>query len=106
MKTEIVLFTDGDKNIEVQVSPDKETVWLTQKQMEELFDVKQATISEHINNILSEGELDDIYNESDNVFQDISDDIMAQMLMKSYETFSGQISYDEFNEIEEKNRTS
>ena len=59
MKTEIVLFTDGDKNIEVQVSPDKETVWLTQKQMEELFDVKQATISEHINNILSEGELDD-----------------------------------------------
>ena len=59
MKTEIVLFTDGEKNIEVQVSPDKETVWLTQKQMEELFDVKQATISEHINNILSEGELDD-----------------------------------------------
>ena len=59
MKTELVLFTDGDKNIEVQVSPDKETVWLTQKQMEELFDVRQATISEHINNILSEGELDD-----------------------------------------------
>ena len=59
MKTEIVLFTDGDKNIEVQVSPDKETVWLTQKQMEELFDVKQATISEHINNILSSKELDE-----------------------------------------------
>ena len=56
---EIVLFTDGEKNIEVQVSPDKETVWLTQKQMEELFDVKHATISEHINNILSEGELDE-----------------------------------------------
>ena len=33
MKTEIVLFTDGEKNIEVQVSPDKKTVWLTQKQM-------------------------------------------------------------------------
>ena len=59
MKTEIVLFTDGDMNIEVQVSPDKETVWLTQKQMEELFDVKHATISEHINNILSSGELDE-----------------------------------------------
>lgn len=59
MKTEIVLFTDGEKNIEVQVSPDKETVWLTQKQMEELFDVKHATISEHINNILSSGELDE-----------------------------------------------
>ena len=34
MKSEIVLFTDGDKNIEVQVSTDKETVWLTQKQKE------------------------------------------------------------------------
>ena len=30
LKNEIVLFTDGEKNIEVQVSPDKETVWLTQ----------------------------------------------------------------------------
>ena len=59
MKNDIVLFTDGEKNIEVQVSPDKETVWLTQKQMEELFDVKHATISEHINNILSSGELDE-----------------------------------------------
>ena len=57
MNNEIVLFTDGNINIEVQVSPDQETVWLTQKQMEELFDVKHATISEHISNILESGEL-------------------------------------------------
>jgi len=56
---EIVLFTDGDKSIEVQVSPDQETVWLNQKQMGVLFDVKQATLSEHINNIISSGELDE-----------------------------------------------
>ena len=31
---EIVLFTDGDINIEVQINPEQETVWLTQKQME------------------------------------------------------------------------
>ena len=37
----------------------EETVWLTQAQMEELFDVKHATISEHINNIFKEGELDE-----------------------------------------------
>ena len=36
-----------------------ETVWLTQKQMGELFGVKQATLSEHINNIIASGELDD-----------------------------------------------
>ena len=57
MNNEIVLFTDGDINLEVQVSPDQETVWLTQKQMEELFDVKHATISEHITNIIESGEL-------------------------------------------------
>lgn len=55
---EIVIFNDGDINIEVQVSPEQETVWLTQKQMGELFDVKQSTLSEHIDNILNSGELD------------------------------------------------
>ena len=35
MKNEIVLFTDGDINLEVELSPKLETVWLTQKQMEE-----------------------------------------------------------------------
>ncbi len=55
MKNEIILFTDGDINIEVELSPELETVWLTQKQMGELFGVKQATLSEHISNILSSG---------------------------------------------------
>ena len=32
-------------NIEVQINPEQETVWLTQKQMEVLFDVKHARIS-------------------------------------------------------------
>lgn len=59
MKNEIVLFTDGDINLEVELSPELETVWLTQKQMEELFDVKHATVSEHISNILASGELDE-----------------------------------------------
>ena len=31
---EIVLFMDGDINIKVQINPEQETVWLTQKQME------------------------------------------------------------------------
>ena len=56
---EIVLFSSGDVNVEVLVSPEQDTVWLTQKQMGALFDVKQATISEHINNILEVNELDE-----------------------------------------------
>ena len=59
MANEIVLFQDGNINIEVQINPEQETVWLTQKQMGELFEVKQATLSEHINNILYSGELDE-----------------------------------------------
>ena len=59
MKNELVLFTDGEVNIEVQISPEQETVWLTPQQMELLFEVKHATISEHISKILSSGELDE-----------------------------------------------
>ncbi len=59
MRQEIVLFKAGNINIEVAVTPEQETVWLTQKQMSQLFDIKQATISEHITNILNEGELDE-----------------------------------------------
>ena len=55
-KNEIILFENQGVKLEVNLS--EETVWLTQAQMEELFDVKHATISEHISNIFKEGELD------------------------------------------------
>ena len=58
MKNEIVLFNDGDLSIEVQVSPEQETVWLTQAQMAELFNVSVDNISLHIKNIIKEKELD------------------------------------------------
>lgn len=34
------------------------TVWLTQKQLCDLFDKSKATISEHIKNIFEDGELE------------------------------------------------
>ena len=54
--TDIAIFesTQGD----VQVQLEQETVWLTQKQMSELFEKNVRTISEHVNNIFKEGELD------------------------------------------------
>lgn len=54
---EIILFENQDVKLEVGVHED--TVWLTQSQMEQLFGVKHATISEHISNIFKEGELDE-----------------------------------------------
>ena len=56
-KNEIILFENQGVKLEVNLS--EETVWLTQSQMEILFDVKHATISEHISNIFKEGELDE-----------------------------------------------
>lgn len=56
-KNEIILFENQGVKLEVNLK--EETVWLTQAQMEVLFDVKHATISEHINNIFKEGELDE-----------------------------------------------
>lgn len=56
-KNEIILFEN--QNVKLEVNLKEETVWLTQAQMEVLFDVKHTTISEHINNIFREGELDE-----------------------------------------------
>ena len=55
-KNEIILFENQGVKLEVNLK--EETVWLTQAQMEALFDVKHATISEHINNVFKEGELE------------------------------------------------
>ena len=56
-KNEIILFENQDVKLEVNLK--EETVWLTQKQMAELFDKDQNTINDHINNIFKEGELDE-----------------------------------------------
>ena len=55
---ELIKFEDGDFELDVNVSPSEETVWLTQKQMALLFDVSVDNISLHIKNILNEDELD------------------------------------------------
>lgn len=58
-QTDILLYLaeDGETRLEVQL--DHETVWLTQKQMAELFDKNVRTVNEHIKNVFKEGELDE-----------------------------------------------
>lgn len=57
-KYEVIKFEDGNFSIDVNVSPSEETVWLTQSQIAELFEVNRQAISEHIANIIFSGELD------------------------------------------------
>lgn len=52
MKNEVVLFTDGNVQLEVPVSQDGESVWLSANQMAVLFDKDETNIRKHINNVL------------------------------------------------------
>ena len=53
----IVIYQSADGSIATEVRLVGETVWLTQKQMAELFDKDIRTINEHIVNVFEEGEL-------------------------------------------------
>lgn len=57
IQDEIVLYQSEDGNVKVDVLFQDETVWLTQEQMAMLFGKGRTTITEHIGNIFSEGEL-------------------------------------------------
>lgn len=55
---EFILFVAEDGGLKVDVRLLDETVWLTQKQLAELFQKDVRTINEHIKNIFEEAELD------------------------------------------------
>jgi hypothetical protein len=57
MQNQIVVYEDGE--IALNVSVENETIWLTQKQIVELFQKDQSVISRHINNIFKDGEVDE-----------------------------------------------
>jgi hypothetical protein len=57
MSDEIILYTSPEGNKRVAVYYQGETVWLTQKQMADLFDVDVRTISDHLQTIFQTGEL-------------------------------------------------
>jgi hypothetical protein len=52
---DLVIYNDGE--LELDVSIEADTIWLTQKQIAELFEVTTATINEHIKNIFANREL-------------------------------------------------
>ena len=57
MKNDIIIFENNEVKLEVNMKD--ETVWLSQQQMAKLFRKDRNTISDHINNIFLEGELDE-----------------------------------------------
>ena len=57
MATEIMLFETKDNEIKLTVPVENDTVWLTQAQMTELFQVDRTVITRHVNNVFKEKEL-------------------------------------------------
>lgn len=54
---EIVLYRTKDGRTAVDVRLEKETVWLSQKNMSALFATERSVITKHLNNIFQSGEL-------------------------------------------------
>jgi len=58
-ESEILIYRNLDGGVRLDVRLEDETVWLTQEHMAALFGKSKKTVSEHIRNIFSEGELDE-----------------------------------------------
>ena len=61
MKNEIILYQPNEltEHIEVRMDEEKETFWLTQEQIAQLFERNRTVITKHLKNIFKEGELDE-----------------------------------------------
>lgn len=60
MTNNIEIYQSDDGKLELKVELDDETVWLTQAQIAELFEVKPQNITMHLKNVFSDGELQEL----------------------------------------------
>lgn len=57
--TDLILYTTADGRSQIQLRAKNHTVWLTQKEMSQLFDVSTDNVGLHLKNIFSDGELEE-----------------------------------------------
>ena len=55
---DIVIYTSADGTVQTEVRMESDTLWLTQYQLEELFDTERTSVVKHIKNILDSAELE------------------------------------------------
>lgn len=56
--SEILIYQSGNGKVKLDVMLENETIWLSQKQLCELYGKSKSTISEHIKAIFDDEELD------------------------------------------------
>ena len=54
---QFLIYHSEDGHTKINMTPDAETLWLSQKQLTDLFGKAKGTISEHIKHIFEDGEL-------------------------------------------------
>ena len=54
---DLIKFVDGDFSLDVKVSPNEDTVWLTIKEMSKLFERDLSVIGKHIRSVIRQGEV-------------------------------------------------
>ncbi len=59
MQTPFLLYKTSNNEIKVDVLIQDETLWLSQKQIGELFFIQRPAITKHIKNIYESGELEE-----------------------------------------------
>src|SRR5690554_6455413 len=57
--SETLIYQNNNEDIQIEAQFEQEIVWLTQKQMAELFGRSSVAVTQHIRNILKECELDE-----------------------------------------------
>lgn len=83
-KYDLIKFEDGDFSLDVNVSPDEYTVWLTQEQMALLFNVDRTRVVRHINNIYNDNELDMLSTCAENAQVQFEGDRQVKRKIKIY----------------------
>ena len=56
--SEIIIYDNGEVHIPLNVSLDEQTIWSSESQMADIFETTRQNINYHINNVLSDEELD------------------------------------------------
>ena len=59
MKNEIILYRPDELAEHIEVRVDEETLWMNRQQISNLFNRDVKTTGKHINNVFSEGELNE-----------------------------------------------
>ena len=56
----LVIFQEEGQSVEVRLDAQRDTVWLSQRQMADLFETSSDNISLHLKNIFADGELSEV----------------------------------------------